>query len=151
MDTVQQDAFAAFGLAEEGGGSLANLARVQLEARHRRDDGRAGRRRVRGTHFPNDLVERRGRVDRAAVRAVAETYALGVSVPRAACTWHRRRRRRGLQDTAAPRTAGARPTDATPSSSSVCPPRTTSSRSGSPTDEPRQPATCRGCRAAFVS
>lgn len=102
MDTVQQDAFAALGLAEEGGGSLANLARVLLEARHRRDDGRAGRRCGRGAHFPDGLVKRRGRVDRAAVRAVAETYPLGVSVPRAARTRHGRRRRRGLQDTEAP-------------------------------------------------
>ena len=109
MDTVPQDAFATLGLAEEGGEGLTGLARALLEAgvnemmatqadaareatgttrngfRERRLETQVGTITLRipklrrGTYFPDGLVERWGRVDRAVICAVAETCALGVS------------------------------------------------------------------------
>ena len=112
MDTVPQDAFATLGLAEEGGEGLTGLARALLEAgvnemmaaqadaareaagttrnglRERRLETRVGTITLRipkprqGTYFPDGLVERWSRVDRAVICAVAEMYALGVSTRR---------------------------------------------------------------------
>ncbi|OUO58008.1 transposase, partial [Olsenella sp. An270] len=109
MDAVPQDAFATLGLAEEGGEGLTGLARAPLEAgvnemmaaqadaareatgttrngfRERRLETQVGTITLgmpklrRGTYFPDGLVERWGRVDRAAVCAAAETRALGAS------------------------------------------------------------------------
>ena len=109
MDTVQQDAFAMKELLEEGGDGLAGLARALLEAgvnemmsaqadaaceatgttrngfRERRLETQVGTITLRipklrqGTYFPDGLVERWSRVDRAVICAVAEMYALGVS------------------------------------------------------------------------
>ena len=109
MDTVPQDAFATLGLAEEGGEGLTGLARALLEAgvnemmaaqavaaceaagttrngfRERRLETQVGTITLRipklrrGTYFPDGLVERWSRVDRAVICAVAETCALGVS------------------------------------------------------------------------
>lgn len=108
MDTVQQDASAMKELLDEGGEGLTGLARALLEAganemvaaqadaaceaagttrsglRERRPETQVGiialrmPKLRRGTYFPEGLVERRGGVDRAAVCAVAEMYALGV-------------------------------------------------------------------------
>ena len=109
MDTVRQDEFAALGLAEEGGGSLKELARALLEAgvnammaaqadtacetagmtrngfRERRLETQVGTITLRipkprrGAYFPDGVVERRVRVDRAVICAIAEMYSLGVS------------------------------------------------------------------------
>ena len=109
MDTVQQDAFAMKELLEEGGDGLTGLARALLEAgvnemmsaqadaaceaagttrngfRERRLETQVGTITLRipklrqGTYFPDGLVERWSRVDRAVICAVAEMYALGVS------------------------------------------------------------------------
>ncbi len=109
METVQQDAFAMKELLDEDGDGLTGLARTLLEAgvnemmaaradamceaagttrngfRERRLETQVGiitlriPKLRRGTYFPDGLVERWGRVDRAVICAVAETCALGVS------------------------------------------------------------------------
>lgn len=97
MDTVQQDAFAMRELLEEGGEGLTGLARALLEAgvnemmsaqadaaceatgttrngfRERRVETQVGTITLRipklrqGTYFPEGLVERWSRVDRAVI------------------------------------------------------------------------------------
>lgn len=109
MNTVAQDAFAMKGLLEEGGVGLAGLARAPVEAcvnemmsaqadamceatgtarngfRERALETRVGTITLRipklrgGAYFPDGIVERWSRVDRAVVCAVAEMYSLGVS------------------------------------------------------------------------
>ena len=110
METVQQDAFAMKELLDEDGDGLTGLARTLLEAgvnemmaaradamceatgtarngfRERRLETQVGTitpgipKLRRGTYFPDGLVERWSRVDRAVdLCAVAETCALGVS------------------------------------------------------------------------
>lgn len=109
METVQQDAFAMKELLDEDGDGLTGLARTLLEAgvnemmaaqadamceatgtarngfRERRLETQVGTitpgipKLRRGTYFPDGLVERWSRVDRAVICAVAETCALGVS------------------------------------------------------------------------
>ena len=113
MDTVPQDAFATLGPVEEGGKELTCLTRVLLEAganemmaaqadeaceatgtarngfRRRRLETQVGTITLRITklrqvsYFPDGLVERWSRVDRAVICAVAETCALGVSTRKA--------------------------------------------------------------------
>lgn len=112
METVQQDAFAMKELLDEDGDGLTGLARTLLEAgvnemmaaradamceatgtarngfRERRLETQVGTitpgipKLRRGTYFPDGLVERWSRVDRAVICAVAETCALGVSTRR---------------------------------------------------------------------
>lgn len=109
MNTVAQDAFAMKELLEEGGVGLAGLARALVEAcvnemmsaqadamceatgtarngfRERALETQVGTITLRipklreGTYFPDGMVERWSRVDRAVICAVAEMYSLGVS------------------------------------------------------------------------
>ena len=112
METVQQDAFAMKELLDEDGDGLTGLARTLLEAgvnemmaaqadamceatgtarngfRERRLETQVGTITLRmpklrrGTYFPDGLVERWSRVDRAAICAAAEMHALGASTRR---------------------------------------------------------------------
>ncbi len=105
MDTVPQGAFATLELSEESGAGLTGLARALLEAgvnemmaaradavceatgtarsgfRERRLETQVGTITLRipklrrDTYFPDGLVERWSRVDRAVICAVAEMYA----------------------------------------------------------------------------
>lgn len=109
MDAVPQDALAMRELLDEGGEGLTGLARALLEAgvdemmaaqadaaceatgttrngfRERRLVTQVGTITLRipklrqGTYFPDGLVERWSRVDRAVICAAAEMYAMGVS------------------------------------------------------------------------